>query len=443
MKQKKPSDSRVDGTGPWRGAPVALLWDQSLVWGLICVEALNRLGVDHHLLSASDIARGALEGYRTLLVPGGWASHKVKALEGPGRERIREFVACGGSYLGFCGGAGLALSGTPALGLVPIERMPLEDRLPSASGGVWIRAESSHPAWKDLPQTIPVSVWWPSQFKWEPSPENVCLASYWKSGNDFCVADLPVMDVENEHIAWPHWEECYGINLDPGRLLGQPAIIEVRSGKGKLVLSYPHLETPGDYWGHRLFHNLLSFLDEEASRHLGSKPAPEAPPARFLTPPGNEALRLLQRSREASDSLIEFGERHLFWKWRTPWLLNWRRGIRGLEYGTLAVTLRSLATEASRPAGVPGDSDPWLEPALTIRRQVLEFCALARRLLLEEKLAAQNGALTKLGSINKPVDELRGRLFGCSMNHGGVCQSLFDGIDDLLLHVLRTNRGCG
>jgi hypothetical protein len=331
----------------------------------------------------------------------------------------------------------------PGLGLVPIERMPVSGRLPSASGSVWIRMESPHPAWKDLPQTIPVSIWWPSQFKWEPSPATLCLGSYWKGGDDFCVADLPIFDIESEDVAWPHWEECYGINLDPGRLLGHPAIIEVRSGKGRLVLSYPHLETPGDYWGHRLFYNLLSFLDLEASRHCGQEQHPEGPPARFLTPPGSHALRSLQRAREAADALIEFGERHLFWNWRTHWLLNWRRGIRGLEYGSLAVALRSLAAEASRPGGVPGDPDPWLGPAVLIEEHVLSFCALARRLLLEEKLATQNGALTKLGSVNDTVDDLRGRLFGHSMNHGGVCQSLFDRIEDLLLHLLRRNRRRG
>lgn len=439
MKKTQRSDSRAAGFPPWRGAPVALLWDQSMVWGLICVETLNRLGVSHHVLGASDVAAGALGGYHTLLVPGGWASHKVKSLEGAGKERIGEFIAAGGSYLGFCGGAGLALSSPPALGLVPIGRMPVSERLPSASGGVWIRSETAHPAWKDLPQTIPVSIWWPSQFQWQATAESMCLASYWKAGNDFCVADLTVTDMENEAVSWPRWERSYGINLDPGRLLGHPAIVEVRRGRGRLVLSYPHLETPGDFWGNRLFHNLLVFLDLEASRDSGLKSPPEAPAARFSAPPGREALRLLQRARESAEALIEFGERHLFWRWRTDWLLNWRRGIRGLEYGSMAVALRSLFAEASRCPGIPDDPDPWEEPAGRLESQVRSFCTLARRLLLEEKRAAQNCVLTKLGSIDKTVDELRGRLFGRRMDHGGVCRDLFDGVDDLLLQALRLN----
>ena len=151
--------------------------------GVICVETLNRLGVSHHVLGASDVAAGALSGYHTLLVPGGWASHKVKSLEGAGKERIGEFIAAGGSYLGFCGGAGLALSSPPALGLVPIGRMPVSERLPSASGGVWIRSETAHPAWKDLPQTIPVSIWWPSQFQWQSDANHVSAST--EGGDDF------------------------------------------------------------------------------------------------------------------------------------------------------------------------------------------------------------------------------------------------------------------
>jgi hypothetical protein len=137
------------------------------------------------------------------------------------------------------------------------------------------------------------------------------------------------------------------------------------------------------------------------------------------------------------DALIQFGERHLLWNWRRPWLLHWRRGIRGLEYGTLAVLVRVLAAEANRAATVQGASanDPWLRPARQLALDVDSFCRSARRLLLEEKLAGHRGQVSKVGQVNAAVDGLRALLFGREMNHGGLCRALFDQLDELLYQV--------
>ncbi len=428
--------------------PVAVFWDQSLVWGLICVETLDLLGIPFHLLGADDIGRRALERYRVLVVPGGWASHKMRALGEAGREEIGRFVERGGGYIGFCGGAGLALSSPPALGLVSLERMPLQERLPSASGGVWVRGIPNHPAWRDLPSTIPSSVWFPSQFAWKASEGLLCLATYASLGDGFYVADLPAADFTALSIPWDEWEKAYGINLNPERMLGHPAIIEARRGKGRLVLSYPHLETPGDAWGNRLFAHLVEYLDHEASVHLhDARHGPDRYRGASLPlgggdpPPGPEAIRPLARMAEAAEDLIAFGERHLLWHWRQPWLLNWRRGIRGLEYGTLCVVLRAmlrLAREAKSRGGWGGEAcASWSEKMRGLEDEVYAFCALAKRLLLEEKLAIQNGGLTKLGRVNERVDRLRGELFAGKMNHGGLCSRIFDRLDGLLLDLLR------
>ncbi len=200
--------------------------------------------------------------FRILIVPGGWAAHKVRALGETGRLKIARFIDEGGSYIGFCGGAGLALSSPPALYLTPIRRMPLSERLPSASGEIHISGALSHPAWENIPARIPVSVWWPSQFRLDPElPGQPCLASYTDPGAGFQVADLRVCDMD-ESAGWEELEEAYGINLDPARIKGHPAIIEIEKGKGRLVLSYAHLETPGDGWGNRLFFNILNYLND-------------------------------------------------------------------------------------------------------------------------------------------------------------------------------------
>lgn len=416
--------------------PVAVLWTQSLVWGLLCIDTLSLLGIPFELLDASDVCEGRLDGYQTLIVPGGWAAHKARALGEKGRLQIAAFLDEGGSYLGFCGGAGLALSSPPALYLVPVQRMPLSERLPSASGQMYVSGMPSHPAWKNIPHQIPVSVWWPSQFLVPSGCDIPCLASYTNApGEDFQVADLRVCDMEGT-VDWGELESAYGINLDPARIEGHPAILEVLRGKGRLVLSYAHLETPGDFWGNRLFSNLLHYLGGSCRGRSGGKSGHSG---RLLTESGlraepdpGAAPSAILRARKAVSDLIAFGEANLLWNWRKPWLLYWRRGIRGLEYGSLFVCLCCMA-ELEQNSGRHLRAEGGEE----LEQMTIEFCRLAKQLLFEEKVALGLGAVSKIGKVNDKVDCLRAVLFGKKMNHGGLCGALFERIDRMLLESLR------
>ena len=442
------------GVECWDGPPVAVLWDQSLVWGLLCIETLSKLGVPFEPLSAHHICEDRLEGFRVLVVPGGWAAHKVRVLGETGRLKIAEFIDGRGSYLGFCGGAGLALSSPPALYLAPIRRMPMSERLPSASGQIYVSGTISHPIWKGIASEIPVSIWWPSQFQFEPGCKAACLASYSFPGTGFQVADLRVCDMD-EGYRWGELEKEYGVNLDPARIQGHPAIIEIERGMGRLVLSYAHLDTPGDLWGNRLFLNILNYLNE-TSRNSGleSSARPSVSGKRTET----SFLRLetaspaavtgihpgVAAAKQAAADLIAFGEANLLWNWRKPWLLNWKRGIRGLEYGSLYVMLscmadleRRSATAREQESGQAVDIPGWSKTAHELEARTLEFCALAKRLLFEEKIATQTGTVRKLGKVNERVDPLRSALFGNRMNHGGLCGTLFDLIDRMFLDLIR------
>ena len=133
------------GVRGWDDPPVAVLWTQSLVWGLLCIDTLTRLEVPFRLVSASEICEDCLERFSILIVPGGWAVHKVRALGETGKLKIAKFIENGGSYIGFCGGAGLALSSPPALYLTPVRRMPLSERLPKLLVYAELRV---YPTWR-------------------------------------------------------------------------------------------------------------------------------------------------------------------------------------------------------------------------------------------------------------------------------------------------------
>lgn len=460
--------SEAQKTSPWTGPPVALLWDQSLVWGLVLVEALEAMAVPYRLVTAQHIRAQGLQKHRVLMVPGGWASHKARALGADGLEQVRTFVQNGGGYVGFCGGAGLALAGASSLNLVPIHRKGLTQRLPNASGEVWIEGNPEHPLWKDLPPRIPVSIWWPSQFAWDNGLGVEAVARYRGYGEDFWVADLCAADVTRCGARWQDWEKGYGINLNPALLEGQAAILCCRVGKGMAVLSYPHLELP-DGWGRRLLANILNSLQNscypkavEPPESLLAPPAPGTPllcsaedvstsrmPLETLEQDGHDgivpapsvpALRALQEALEEAQSLIAFGERHLLWRWRRPWLLQWQRGIRGLEYGFLLVCLRFVVSHCGREKLQARASTPWDDLSQSLLEQTRLFCREARKLLLYEKVASHQGPLHKLQPVNAQVDALRETLFGRGMSHTGLSQHIFDTLDALVYCTLVRRR---
>jgi hypothetical protein len=426
-------------TNAWSGPPIALFWDQSLVWGLICLETLQQMQLPFRLINSAQIRQGVLDAHHVLLVPGGWAAHKIDVLGIDGQERIKQFVMGGGCYLGFCGGAGLALSSPPSLGLVPLQRLPLQERLPSASGPLVIAKSCHHPIWQDLPERLSTSVWWPSQFQWKAAHSVQVLASYAGLREGFWISDLPLDDLETLDMDFANWEQVYGINLDPSRLLDQPAIIEARLGEGRVILSYPHLETPGDPEANQLLVNILSYLDSTAAKHCPQVTAVASLHREDHPLPGTQTLECLQQAAATAEDLIAFGQRHLLWNWRLPWLLHWRRGIRGLECGSLAVLIRVLVREMERlhtNYSNPGN-DPWLGPARVLLDDTRAFCQGAQRLLLEEKLAAQGRTCARLGKVNTTVDQLRAQLYGSQMNHGGLCRTLFNRLDRMLFQILK------
>ena len=101
--------------------------------------------------------------------------------------------------------------------------------------------------------------WWPSQFLIEDSSLEI-LATYGDALPDSFSSDLNVGDVETNNN-WTELEEIYGINLDPKRLKNEPAVIEGTFGKGRVILSLIHFDTPDDENGAKVLRNLWKYLN--------------------------------------------------------------------------------------------------------------------------------------------------------------------------------------
>jgi hypothetical protein len=112
-------------------------------------------------------------------------------------------------------------------------------------------------------------------------------------------------------------------------------------------------------------------------------------------------------------------------------LLQWRRGVRGLEYCTLFVMMKELV-EAFRAGGASCTSSD-LE---RIRGLLLPFGDKAKRLLLMERYAMQNGHITYEKCDDPGIQSIREELFSRSKSHGGLFKRLLDEIDGPLFRVL-------
>ena len=418
--------------------PCALLWDESFLWGIMAWRAIREAGLPFDLLRFEDVRKGALSRYRMIFVPGGWASNKMSALGDQGMAEIRRFVAGGGNYLGICGGAGMATEN--GLGLLPITRKSQRERVPSFSGPIRLTCDG-HAMWQGLDRPV-FFVWWPSQFQVE-DPAIKVLATYEEAQAGAFSADINMVD--GGTIGWSELEQRYGILLDPSRLCGEPGVLEGRFGRGKVILSLVHFDTPGDRNGANVLGNLWDLLC--LYRPSGFPMDGKREPGRSFQGVPKHILESIEETHASITDLIATGTRNFLWYWRNPLLLQWRRGVRGLEYSTLAAMIGEIKRRLGKPGDSGHDGRPvvagtidlscWEENLKEIRQQLIPFCEKAKRLLIKERLYMMNAPLSPVECLDTEISRLRQELFAAAMSHGGQFKRLIDPIDRLLYQLIK------
>lgn len=420
-----------------------MLWDESFLWGVMAHKALKFAGLACHLIRAEDVKAGRLREYSMLFVPGGWASNKVKALGDDGVAEIKKFVHDGGAYVGFCGGAGLATM--DGIGLLQVKRRPTKERVPSFSGRIRLKVQE-HPLWEGVPGCGEVSTtlrtqdsepvfhaWWPSQFIVDGRIS--VLATYGEAMPDAFSSDVNVGDAETIGN-WEELERLYQINLNPKRLFGEPAVIEGTFGAGSVVLSLVHFDTPGDLNGAMVLRNIWSYCGcGSPAGGLNVPDCTEEP--RDMVPQST----VLSELEGAVNGLIDLGMRNFLWFQRNPLLLQWRRGVRGLEYCTLAVMVREIGEELRRqkspnPQSGSGQAEDRSQKAgealERIKALLLPFLDKAEHLLLRERFAMQNAPITYDRCDDEELQTIREEMFSRSKSHGGLFKELIDELDRFL-----------
>lgn len=441
---------------------VYILWDASHIWGLMAWRALRALGVPSRLVKAKEIAEGALHGKpgrhggaRLLLVPGGSARRKAALLGRTGRAAIRDFVHGGGNYLGFCGGAGLALSHAreeQGLGLCPWTRAPYAQRFQhlisghvlatvsrAAAGLAECAPAQEAAAHADSAPSLPraaisLPVWWPGRFA--PGPGDVTpLATGIAPDADLWLADLALAGVP------PHvletWRVCYGVDLSPGFLAGQPLVVSGAFGAGRYLLSYSHLETPESPAANTWLAGILRGLGAGTPR-AATVPAWRlesgggAPP----TLAAHDPAALARHARARIHALLDLGvEHHLFFR-RTPWLWGWRAGLPGMACNNLLAAFAELEELARRADAAPATCEARERLRQGLGPRFADLVALfaegAEGWLMASRLAAMLAPSLPDAVDSRSLAHQRAALFGHPMRGGGLAEELLQIAEECL-----------
>jgi len=116
-------------------------------------------------------------------------------------------------------------------------------------------------------------------------------------------------------------------------------------------------------------------------------------------------------------------------------LLQWRRGVRGLEYNTLYIMVKEIAEQLQKKDQITQSRDNNITK---IKEILIPFIEKARRLLMMERHALQQRHYITYEKCDDPeIKRIRGELFSYSKSHGGIFKELLDKLDDLLFSLIK------
>lgn len=398
---------------------ITVYWDHSHIWGFLLWHSLHSLEIPFKLLSSKDISKQLLDDTSLLIVPGGSARLKASSLGTKGKKAVKDFLAEGGKYLGFCGGAGLALSTKEGLALCPWKRSSFSDRLLHHISGHLFVHKSEHfllPTSEEDTAILPV--WFPARFEVVETQEEqpLVLARYGEASKDFYMSDLPLslftQEYSHESMA------LYGIDLDP-HLRGEPASILGKYAKGEYILSYAHLETPYSHFANNFYFNIL---ENFAGIKNDFKCVPQLD-LDLLEVKWED--NVLEECSQKLMCLLDFGMGLGLLFRRTPWLIGWKQGLQGGQLANLRMALfilRSLSPDSAMRA-------KWEEESEKFSRLFKLFYEGVHSFFYAQRLCL---SLTDVLSTSLLVDQ-QTRLFGKAMEMGGICGELVDILESVFL----------
>ncbi|MEY3480787.1 MAG: hypothetical protein RIQ71_1562 [Verrucomicrobiota bacterium] len=168
-----------------------------------------------------DIREGALAGAAGVMFPGGSGKAIAKALRPEGVEKVREFVAAGGGYYGVCAGAYFANSGLPEYAAL----LPLKHHQPWRKGKGMLKVALTEEGKKLLGNEF-------AEFE-----------TRYNCGPVF--TESPADSPEKQVTVLANFASAVSDNEGTlhSEMVGTPAILSGRWGKGRVITVSPHPES--------------------------------------------------------------------------------------------------------------------------------------------------------------------------------------------------------
>lgn len=396
----------------------------------MALRALRSLGVRCRLVKAIEIAQSACMGKHStsdkyiLLVPGGNARQKARALGSAGLEAIRAWVAAGGLYIGFCGGAGLALDeGEQSLKLCPLHRAVFEERFYHLlSGHVSARLADG--------RILAFPIWWPGRFEYNDGDPNISiLTRYAAPGEDMWLADVPLRSVPRGLL--DSWTQRKNLDSHFGFPANEPLVLSGKYGKGRYILSYAHPETPDSPDANRW---LCELLQEYAG--LEEKT--------FTIPTWNTCQKYslynlvqdygcaeLMDAHSKMRELCDIGIEHGLLFHRKDWLMGWQSGFSGMPCNNLMAALAYCLELVDKKFTLN------LNPDFTTLFD--KFIDKANSWLWLRKLDSAL-ANVQLHAPEKRQTREQFEIFGHPMSGGGLVEDLLAYIEDCIWQIERFDK---
>lgn len=307
---------------------VAVLYATGEKWALMALKVFETMEFDTSALSAEDIRHGALEHANVLFIPGGTHTDKAAELGSEGEAMVKEFLKKGGGVLGFCGGGALSAKIQGGWGLLAVERE--SGKIPKTMHGpIWVKPEKAgHPLWYGYPVTgYPLAPWYGRAFH-PLNAEVKVLGRYDKPTDDFYIDHELTGSYFSEYLP----EEVETLNTvydgyaDPASLAGKVAIAEGKNGAGRIIVSYPHPETPGLEGGFLLLANAVFYVTQNPPPAKRCRLPAGSAPAIYERDGVLSMLDELSKTHTSSvmpvaKDLVGFGINNLYWTPRPhiPW----------------------------------------------------------------------------------------------------------------------------
>jgi putative intracellular protease/amidase len=203
------------------------------------------------VVRAADVCLGRLRGFDVAVFPGGRARRQAAELDDDGRRAVRHFVCEGGGFVGICGGAFLA---TDAYDVGVLKADVL-------SGMVDVPGEGQKSLQERGAGTVQIAF---NDAGREVFPDSNAV-SIWYSGGPIFLREIGEKPCRFTALATYVSEVC---QWDPqrGTMIGTPAIVAARFGKGTVIAFSPHPEMTNKTEGLLRFAVLASARGRDLSK---------------------------------------------------------------------------------------------------------------------------------------------------------------------------------